>query len=245
MLLDQAQHLRRLEAAALGNHVVGALGDEGQRVEARAVGERCRVQHAVVGRDWVEIGEIAQRHHHQVAVTDGGALGPARGAAGVEEPGGVVGPGRVGAVRVVAEHGAPVVRARDQRRSEARHLAAHALYPVCVALVGDAEPGPRIAQDVGHLVRVQLGVDRDRDQARVPDAEQRFQIVRPVGHDDRHPVAGFEAVRRLERARDCAGPFVERAVMRGDRVAERDAGRSGKLRAVFAKSAAMFMPAPR
>ena len=219
MLLDQAQHLRRLEAAALGNHVAGALGDEGQRVEARAVGERRCMQHAIVGRDLVEIGEVAQRHHQQVAVGDGGTLGPARGAAGVEEPGGVVGAGCGGAFRVVPQHGTPVVRARHQQRSKARHLAAHALDPVCVALVGDAEPGSRVAQDVGDLARMQLGVDRDRDQARVPDAEERLQIVRPVRHEDRHPLARFEPLRRLERARDRAGTPVELAVTRRHGVA--------------------------
>ena len=222
VLLDQVENLRRLEAAALGNHVVGALGDEGQRVEARAVGERRCVQHAIVGRDRVEIGEVAQCHHHQVAVSDGGALGPARGAAGVEEPGGIVGPGRGGAFRVVAEHGAPVVRARDERRSKARHLVPHAFDPLSVAFVGDAEPGPRIAQDVGDLAGVQLGVDRDRDEPCVPDAEQRLQVVRPVRHDDGDPRARGQPVHRAQRARDCPGAPVERAVVGGDLVAERD-----------------------
>ena len=217
---DQAQHLRRLEAAALGDHVVGALGDEGERVEARAVGERCRVEHAIGGRDPVEVGEIAQCHHQQIAMRDGGALGSAGGAAGVEEPGGVVRPSRRGVRRIVVEHCAVIVRTSDERRREPRHLSAHALDAFRVALVGDAEPGSRIAEDVGDLARVQLGVDGDRDEARVPDAEQRLEIVRPVRHDDRHPIAGSEPVTGPERARDRAGAPVELAVARGNRTAE-------------------------
>ena len=151
---------------------------------------------------------------------DDGALGSTGGAAGVEEPGGVVRPSRRGVRRIVVEHWRVIVRTSDERRREPRHLSAHALDPLRVALVGDAEPGSRIAEDVGDLARVQLGIDGDRDEARVPDAEQRLEVVRPVRHDDGHPIAGREPVTGPERARDRAGAPVELAVARGNRTAE-------------------------
>ena len=185
------EHLCRLEAAALGDHVVGALGDEGQRVEARAVGERARrgarSLRAVIR---FKIGEVAQRHHQQVAMRRWWRPWAGRWCRWCRR----------------ARRGRPDPAAAGSSASSWPSMAcqsssepatsggaspgtscAHAFDPFRVAFVGDAEPGARVAQDVFDLARVQLGVDGDRDEAGVPDAEERFEIVRPVRHDDGRP----------------------------------------------------------
>ena len=53
-------------------------------------------------------------------------------------------------------------------------------------------------EDVGDLVAVQARVHGDGDEPRVPGGELDLEVLGPVGHDDREPVAGLEAERAAE-----------------------------------------------
>ena len=55
--------------------------------------------------------------------------------------------------------------------------------------VAEREPCARVPKHVPDGRGGEPDVDRHRDEAGLHDAERRHQILRPVGGDDRHPVA--------------------------------------------------------
>ena len=67
---------------------------------------------------------------------------------------------------------------------------------------------------------MQLRVDRHRDEARPPAAEQRFDVFGGVARDDRHALA-FDKPRGIKRARDVRGATRERRVIAHDAIRQR------------------------
>jgi hypothetical protein len=199
---EQRAHLGRLEMAARRNDADRSLGDMRQAIAAGAVRQRRGVQHGIGRHDRIDIGEVAQRAHQQVAVREAGALGPARRAAGVEDPGEVVGaagnevdavacrkppPGRV----VGNDHLLEAWAALRQRRHRRGELGAD-----------EDGTGRRMRQHVLEFLLVQPRVDRHRDEPAVPDAEQRFKIGGVVGRDDGDALARLEPQAMTQKAGD-------------------------------------------
>ena len=144
----QLEDLGRIEPAARRDHLTRGLGRVRQDIAARAVRHRRGVHDRVARLDAVDVGEIAERHRQEVAVGQHRPLGPPGGAAGVEQPGDVVG-GGVGrghrrSLAQLAEFGASDGHATGHRGLEiGRH---------------EAEFRARILKDVAELARVHLAV---------------------------------------------------------------------------------------
>ncbi len=157
------------------------------------MGERCRMQDRIVGRDRIDVGVVAEARHQQIAMGEHGALRPARGAAGVEEPGGIVrrAPHEVHAG--VPEHALPVGIARDHDPREARQILLQRRHGLGEIGADEGETRAGMIEDVAELLAVQLGVDRHGEEPGMPDREERLEIFRPVGHGDGDALAGRHA----------------------------------------------------
>ena len=169
------------------------------RVDAGAVRHGCRVGDGILRGNVIDVVEVAQAHGEQVAVRDHHALGPARGAAGVEQPRGVVG----GALFDV---GQPVTFVDPRVTLGAVHVH-HAVQPGELPRVGHdvrGDEGPAragVLHDPLHFPEVQLGVDRHHHQPGPPGPEQQLQIARMVAHEQHHALAGLQSSRTQARAK--------------------------------------------
>ncbi len=181
-----------------------------QAVKTGAVRQRRRMQHGVAGRDRIDIGEISQAHRDQVAVGERGALGPAGGAAGIEEPGGVLRPALDQRGRLSGERAAPLGLAGDDEARELRQRAGQRRQRLGEIGADKAQPRAAMAEDVAELLAMQLGVDRHRHQPGMPDAEERLEIGGPVGHRDgdalARPIGGL-ARQHAGQRRGACGPL--------------------------------------
>ena len=64
----EVEHLVRMEAAGLGHHVAGAGTHVLEIVDPGAVGHRRGVENGVLGSDGLDIHDVAQRLHREIAV---------------------------------------------------------------------------------------------------------------------------------------------------------------------------------
>ena len=175
-------------------------------VEPGAVGEGRRVQDGVLGADLVDVGVVAVAGKEQVAVGQHGALGPAGGAAGVEQPGLGLWIGRR-AVRDRARQQRRVVGGadgQDRRQRSRRHTRGRQALGELGAR--QAKPRLRVGHDPGHLARMQLAVERDGGQTGAPDRIERRQELRTVLHRQRHARAGPQGMTAAGARRRYAAP---------------------------------------
>ena len=199
---EQRRDFFRIEARAFRHDGVGAHGDVRQAVTARAVRHRRRVQNAIAGADRFDLGEIGERLLHQIAMGEHRALGAAGGAAGIKQPGQIVGRARRHVDAVALIEAAPLGAVGRDGAAMRRDV---------VGAVGACQNqrGLAYADDVTEFLAMELGVHRHRDQPGVPDRKQRFEEFRPVGHGDRHAARPVRtSARRLpasarERAAHC------------------------------------------
>ena len=206
---QQGKDFVRVETAGLWHGVERGAGDVRQYVQPGAMRHRRGVQNRVRGGDLVDVGKIIECHRHQVVVRQHHALGPAGGAAGIEQPGeGVIG-------NFVDKGGRRGEQARVVRSGHIYYARQCAAAPgqrgdIVFAIGGDkAQPGAAVGDDVIELKRVQLGVDRHRDQSGLPAGEQGLDILRAVGHHQRNAVTGSKAAleQSAGEARHAQGQF--------------------------------------
>ena len=151
--------------------------------------QRRGVEDAVLRHHRVDVGEVAECRHQQVAVRERGSLGPSGRAAGVEQPGRVL---RLPAnERFRRRHRQPVppLTGRDHGRLE-RSDGTHQRFDVA-GMVGIGQDDGRLAvfQDVGDLVPVEASVDRHGHQTGVPDGKQGLEVLGPIAHHDGDPIS--------------------------------------------------------
>ena len=141
------------------------------------------------GIDRVDVGKIIQDRRHDVLLRQRHALGAAGGAAGVEQPGRIIGRARgdghrrAGCERGVAravrvDHFVQTVHARRERRHRVVEIGA-----------GETQARAAVLQDEFEFARMQLGVDRHRAQARVPAGEHQLDVLRAILHHQRDALA--------------------------------------------------------
>ena len=194
-----------VDAAGLRQDADRAAGHVGQAVEPRTVRQRRGVEDAVLRPHRVDVGEVAERHHEQVAVGERGALGPSGRAARVEEPRRVLRLPVDERRRRRRREPVPPLAGRHHRRLQRGDGADERLDVVGMVLVGHDDGRPAVVEDVGDLVAMETSVDRHGDETGVPDGEQRLEVLRPVAHHDGHPVPGRQAELRRRRPAAAAG----------------------------------------
>lgn len=74
MVLAQIQEFARIESAAQGHHLASAAQHVGRDVEARTMRHRRGVHQTAPFVGCVDVGEVGDRHRHQVAVGEHGAF---------------------------------------------------------------------------------------------------------------------------------------------------------------------------
>ena len=143
--------------------------------------QRRRMNLGVGCADRLDVGQIGQRHRHQIAVRQHRALRPAGGAARVKQPGEIVGASRHDIDAVALAEAPPFGAGGDDGAAMRRDI---------VGEVGARQDQRRLRMpdNVTELVGVQLGVHRHRDESGVPDRKQRFEKFRAIAHGDRHPI---------------------------------------------------------
>ena len=171
--------------------------------------DRRGVEHGIARRHGVDVGVVAERHHEQIAVGERRPLGAPRGATGVEQPGGVVGPSIDERHRLRSGEPIPPITGGDDNGPQRVDGVEQRMEAVGMVVVGDGDGSPVVVENVGDLVAMESGVDRNRHHSGVPDAEQRFQVLGPVAHHDRDPIAGGEIVFVAEPGRSGSGPLGE------------------------------------
>jgi hypothetical protein len=184
--LGQREQLGRFDTARRRHDVARAGHQVGNGVNAGAVRHRRGIDDGVLRRDRVHVDEIGEPHGHEVAVRQHHALGPAGGAAGVEQPGDVVGGTvhhRNGTSRqqLLVGGGLDIDLALEGFELRWRHVRGH--------------EGParlRVVDDPLRLAGVQLGIHRHHHQARPPRAKQHLQIAWVVALEQHHPVTGVQ-----------------------------------------------------
>ena len=154
----------------------------------------------------------------EVAVGELGALGRARGAAGVEDHGGVVG---VDVRDVVVGLGGAeqlLELARLDRDQLGAGLLGAGLGGLREVVPGEQDLRARVLEVERDLAALEQDVHRDDDAARAQDPVVDDREVRDVREHDPDAVAALEAL-LLEQVRDPRGPLVEQGVV-DDRVVE-------------------------
>jgi hypothetical protein len=218
--LGQPEQLRRFDTAR-GRHDVARAGHQvGNGVNAGAVRHRRGIDDGILRRDRVHVDEIGEPHGHEVAVRQHHALGPAGGAAGVEQPGDVVGGTvhhRNGTSRqqLLVGGGLDIDLALEGFELRWRHVRGH--------------EGParlRVVDDPLRLAGVQLGIHRHHHQARPPRAKQHLQITWVVALKEHHALARGEAG-FVECTRQPCRAILPFAVTRHRRGATEDRGPGG------------------
>ncbi len=216
----QVEELLGVEGAGGRHHLPGAAQHVGRDVEPRTVRHRRGVhQRAAVVRV-VDVGQVRDGHRGQVAVREHRALGAAGGAAGVEQP------GQRGGVDVGGRQGGGVEPVPVRRGVEDLEVNVGVRRQFRADL-GGGEHRCRgaVPEDLGHLARVQLEVERDEHAAGGPDAEHQFHDLGPVlaGHRDAGAGLGGSAQRggqaqrpvaQFAPGRDAGLAEVERALVR-------------------------------
>ena len=228
IMLDQIDQLAGLEALARRHHVHRGLGDVRQAIEARAVRHRRRVNDRIGRLDPIHVGEIGERHRHQIAMRERRALGPPGGAAGVEDPGRPIGRHVLKGLGLVRHERAPALVAHDDI-GDARQLARHGLERRRQIRPDDADLGAAVLEDVGEFLGVEPRVHRHRGEAAMPRTPDRLVELGPVGHREADAIAGREAEARpkrgAERGRGVPIPRIVRMHVGAER--ERGALRKG------------------
>ena len=225
-LAPECEQLGGIDAARGGHHVPRTRHQVRDGVDAGAMRDRRGVGDGVALRHRVHVDEVSQAHGHQVAVRQHHALGPAGGAAGVEQP------GHVAEQPLGHRHGQRIGRGGEQGVGIGRIERDLALQPGqgLGRHIGRHEAPARAAvgHDPFHLARVQLGVHRHRHHAGPPDAPQRLQVARVVVGEQQHAVALGQAglAQALRQAGTARGPLAVRGVQRA---AAQDGRRLGPL----------------
>ncbi len=83
-------------------------------------------------------------------------------------------------------------------------------------------------EDVAEFLAVELGVDGHGDAARMPDAEERLEIVGAVAHDDGDALSWMPEGFSLQRAGNGGGACRPVPIGRMHDAPRRDGGRCGK-----------------
>ena len=201
--------------------------DVGEAVQARAVRQRRGMQDGVAaGRCSRCRRSSSGRQNSRLRWVSIAPLGRPGGAAGVEQPGLVVGVAGRGRERVAVEQCRVVRRAGDENRRHRRRCRAPTAHRR--AWAGKAEPRLRVGHDPGHLAGMQLAVERHRRQAGPPDAVERRQELRAVLHRQRHAGAGGQPVTAAQRAGDAGGVTFELAIRQRSTIPG-DCGMIGEL----------------
>jgi hypothetical protein len=73
--------------------------------------------------------------------------------------------------------------------------------------------GLRVAQYVCDFFRMQLGIDRNSDQAGPPDGIERFKVFRAVIHHDRHAIARLQPQPASQAAGQARDPVGQRSII--------------------------------
>ncbi len=156
------------------------------------------MEKAVLGRQEVEVAEVAPRHQLQIQMTQHRPLGATRCSAGVEDPGECIPVGGRGLDRLA--HQLLVLRVIDT--DHARRARSACVTRQCgsnaVGMVGrhQAECSLAVLGDEGDFARVQLGVHRNGHQPGMPDPEQHLQVGGAVAHRDHDAVTASQALRQ-------------------------------------------------
>jgi hypothetical protein len=199
-----------IEALAGRNDLMRRLGDVRQRVEPAAMRQWRAMQHAIGFSEIVDVGIIAKHHRGERPMCQRGALGLSGGAAGVEQPGGVLGLDRLQIERIAREQqlvlglfdaNYPIERRDfiDQRRKRLGEIRCR-----------KADPRTGIFQNIGELPRVQLRVDRHGTEPRVPGGIHDLQILRAILHRQTDAIARLDP-RQRTKARGETGHAIEEA----------------------------------
>ena len=152
------------------------------------------VDDGIARSDLIDVGEIIEQRRHQVAQGQGHALGPPRGAAGIEQPGGIAGGARRdGDSRRRAESGVAGSIGVDHLLQRAAGQPGQRRVKFAA---GEAQPRAAVGEDEFEFLGVQLGVDRHHHQTRVPAGEHQFEVSRAVLHHQRDPVVGLQPRRQ-------------------------------------------------
>ena len=129
--------------------------------------DRRGIERGVVRRRLVDIGEIAQRHRHQIAVAQHHALGAACGARGVKQPGEIVGLAWQRCRRALAvAHPSIGLAVHRQRLHRRRQIAFCFRQSVDRIVRDECQLRAGIAADPRGLAPVQFCVDGDRQRRR-------------------------------------------------------------------------------
>ena len=176
--IDQLHHLVGFEAARFRHDVDAEPRHVRHHVKAGAVAHRCGMQERAAGRDGIDLARISEARGRKHAMGEHGALRPARGAGGVEQPGEIVAAARPRCDRIGGKQRL-VVAAADhdhafQRRRRVR-------CDLGIEPVGrEADAGAGMLQNVAELAAVQFGIGRHRGKSRVPNAEHELHIIGAV-----------------------------------------------------------------
>ena len=160
-------------------------------VKAGAVAHRRGMQERTARRDGIDLARISEARRRQHAMGEHGALRPARGAGGVEQPREVVAVARLWRDRIGGEQRFVVVAADHDQAFERRRRVRRDLGIESVG--SEADAGAGVLQNVAELAAVQLGVGRDRGEPRMPDAEHELDIVGAILRRDGDTLARLQA----------------------------------------------------
>ena len=188
----QRQGLVRVKAIRAGHHVQTRVQHIGQVVHAAAVRQRRGVQHGVAALHRLHRGQISQRAAAQLAGAQHHALGPARGAAGVKQPGwGIVFARLQSQLRAIGLLHERVVSLylRGGVQFPQGLLQAAGTFVIHKSQTRLAVPG-----DPGRFAFVQLGVHRYGHCATPPNAPHQGQVFGCVVHEQHHPITGLHAL---------------------------------------------------
>jgi len=200
VVVDQISEFVLIKAAARRHNLMRALGDMRERKQTRRVGLCGNVDETVVGPKKIDIGEIAHCHHRQIAVTEHSALGPARGAAGIEYPGRRVAVGlsqgrNIAAVERLAigladyiKPGTQIAHMRGEFRRHVRRRETQARL--------------RVFHHVGNFPPMQPRIHGNGAKPRMPNGKQYFEVFGAICHGQRHAGAGRNAGQGAQIARD-------------------------------------------
>ena len=122
-----------------------------------------------------------------------GSLGPSGGAAGVEQPGRVLWLPADERRRRRRREPVPPLTGRHHHRLHRRDGADQRLDVAGMVGVGHSDGRLAVFEDEADLVAVEAGVDRHGHETRVPDREQRLEVLGSVAHHDGDPVTGRQA----------------------------------------------------
>src|SRR5262245_15245639 len=89
MCLDELEYVLGIETGAARNEMRRSCGSDRERPQPTAVRERTSMQHYIVRAQPVDLARVLIRHELQVGMSHHRALGLARGAGGIEQPGDV------------------------------------------------------------------------------------------------------------------------------------------------------------